>query len=61
MAVGLGLMRLPPCVFWAMTPREFSCAAASYSETGLSVGTPDRCVLNALQQRFPDQKGVNNG
>ncbi len=55
-ASGLGLLRLPPDVFWAMTPRELTLALRGLTGTVPSGGTPSlhRADLLALIQRFPD-------
>ncbi len=55
MAAGLGLLRLSPDAFWAMTPREF--AAAIGSLVPLSV-RPTRRDLGGLMQQFPDAAGT---
>jgi uncharacterized phage protein (TIGR02216 family) len=51
-AVGLGVLRLSPASFWAMTPLEFALAA------GLGRGgnrdVPDRRAMAALMAIFPD-------
>ena len=53
MAAGLGFLRLPPSVFWAMTPRELS-AALDWS-AGSSAPVPlARDGLAALSARYPD-------
>jgi uncharacterized phage protein (TIGR02216 family) len=54
MAIGFGLLRLPPQAFWAMTPREFERAASPYTEGRAS--HPDRRGLAALMTRFPDNR-----
>ena len=50
MRLGLGSLRLPPPVFWAMTPRELAASA------GLSGRPKDfrRSDLARLMARFPD-------
>ena len=54
MAAGLGLLRLPPQQFWAMTPRELAAALdAVLGRTG-TPQPPTRRELIALMQRFPD-------
>jgi uncharacterized phage protein (TIGR02216 family) len=53
-AAGLGLLRLPPAAFWAMTPRELSLAlrgVAGLSGLGATFARDD---LAALMRRFPD-------
>lgn len=50
MAAGLGLLRLSPADFWAMTPRELAAATGHRAEPG----APDRAALAALIKRFPD-------
>jgi uncharacterized phage protein (TIGR02216 family) len=52
MRVGLGLLRLSPGAFWAMTPIEFERAIAALiprQETA-----PGRGDLAALMRAFPD-------
>jgi uncharacterized phage protein (TIGR02216 family) len=56
MAAGLGLLRLPPAQFWAMTPRELSFAlGGALGLSGVSAQAPGRTELSALMQRFPDE------
>lgn len=52
MGVGLGLLRLSPGDFWAMTPREFAAACG----LGVSGGSaaPARDELARLMAEFPD-------
>ncbi len=54
MAIGLGVLRLSPRDFWAMTPIELGRAI-----NGLTGGTPmrpmTRAGLQALIARFPDR------
>lgn len=53
MAVGLGVLRLAPDVFWRMTPRELNAAIAG--ATGRAFfEAPTRDDLAALMRRFPD-------
>ncbi|MFO7855896.1 MAG: phage tail assembly chaperone [Paracoccaceae bacterium] len=55
MRVGLGVLRLPPEAFWAMTPREFAAAATALAE---AVPAPmSRGDLEALRARYPDAGG----
>jgi uncharacterized phage protein (TIGR02216 family) len=53
-AAGLGILRLPPAAFWAMTPREL--ALAMRGAAGISAFTPSlrRGDLADLMRRFPD-------
>lgn len=54
MAAGLGLLRLPPAQFWAMTPREL--AAALEGGLGLSSrATLVRTDLARLMHLYPDR------
>ncbi|MCO6389505.1 phage tail assembly chaperone [Aliihoeflea aestuarii] len=48
---GLGLLRLSPAVFWAMTPREFAFSAGLVRKR---TPAPERDDLQALMARFPD-------
>lgn len=56
MALGLGVLRLPPESFWSMSPREFSAAlrgALGLTETPDPMGRAD---LEALLARHPDKE-----
>jgi uncharacterized phage protein (TIGR02216 family) len=53
MHVGLGLLRLSPHDFWAMTPREF-LAATGLGRAGS--GALRRTDLAGLMALFPDRK-----
>lgn len=54
MALGLGLLGLPPAHFWSLTPKELEAAIAG------RLGRPSRSAaltssgLAALMHRFPD-------
>jgi uncharacterized phage protein (TIGR02216 family) len=51
---GLGVLRLPPAQFWAMTPRELALAVRAVRGT---IPEPiDRAALNELMQKFPDDR-----
>jgi uncharacterized phage protein (TIGR02216 family) len=53
MAIGLGVLRLPPPDFWAMTPVEFGRAVSGLM--GGADGAPmSRSSLDMLMARFPD-------
>ena len=52
MRLGLGVLRLPPEAFWAMTPRELEAAAAPLR--GAGGGPISRDAFAALRARFPD-------
>lgn len=54
MAAGLGMLRLAPAVFWAMTPRELEAALrGAFGVT--SVARPmSRADLSALMAAYPD-------
>lgn len=53
MAFGLGVLKLSPRQFWAMTPREL--AAAHAGVTGRGAGAPlDRGALERLMALHPD-------
>ncbi|MBO6554602.1 MAG: phage tail assembly chaperone [Roseitalea sp.] len=49
---GLGIMRLAPQAFWAMTPREL--AAAMSVAHGAGTLAPSRRTLEDLLSAFPD-------
>lgn len=50
MAFGLGVLRLPPAHFWAMTPRELAACMAPYTGPQ-ALGRGD---LERLMRAFPD-------
>jgi len=53
MAVGLGVLALPPSMFWAMTPRELE--AAIRGRMGVpSGGPPSKTDLAQMMRCFPD-------
>ncbi|HUF56383.1 MAG TPA: rcc01693 family protein [Thermohalobaculum sp.] len=54
MRVGLGLMRMPPEVFWGMTPREISRALEGAGLAPVGAAALRRGDLDALIARFPD-------
>jgi uncharacterized phage protein (TIGR02216 family) len=51
MTAGLGLLRLSPADFWAMTPREL---AAALDLAGRSGGGLSRVDLQRMIAAFPD-------
>ena len=53
LAVGLGVLRLPPEQFWRMTPREL--AAALRGLYGDAAAPLDRATFDELRSRFPDK------
>ncbi|MCB1491907.1 MAG: phage tail assembly chaperone [Rhodobiaceae bacterium] len=53
MALGLGVLRLSPEAFWAMTPRELEAALGGATGRAFRA-VPSRQDLDALMQRFPD-------
>jgi len=55
MRFGLGVLRLPPRQFWAMTPRELASAIAGVC--GVGPAPLDRGALKALMRRYPDGSG----
>jgi uncharacterized phage protein (TIGR02216 family) len=58
MEIGLGLLSLPPVVFWAMTPRELQAALTGRFGSVGRANRISRGDLDALMRRFPDEKGV---
>ena len=54
MAVGLGLLRLPPAHFWSMTPRELDAALRGLLGPVQSDAPLPRAALTHLMSRFPD-------
>lgn len=56
MRLGLGILRLAPKDFWAMTPRELAGAYEGVSGIAANARPLDRSNLEALMQRFPDKE-----
>jgi uncharacterized phage protein (TIGR02216 family) len=54
MACGLGLLRLRPADFWAMTPRELSLALKGAAGLPIGGNPLHRADLDRLMHRFPD-------
>lgn len=54
MQIGMGILRLAPREFWAMTLPELS-AAATGAGLGHAPETMTRETLDALRAAFPDQ------
>ena len=53
MQFGLGTLKLPPGVFWSLTPRElFACMHAN---TALPEPSISRRCLEVMQSRYPDK------
>jgi uncharacterized phage protein (TIGR02216 family) len=48
---GLGVLRLPPASFWAMTPRELALAIAAVNVGATPLRRND---LTELMTRYPD-------
>lgn len=56
MEAGLGTLRLPPPVFWAMTPRELEAALRGTFGVAHGPRPPSRADLAALMQAYPDEE-----
>jgi uncharacterized phage protein (TIGR02216 family) len=54
MAMGLGVLGLPPRDFWAMTPKELAAAIRGRTGSGPAPAMT-RGDLDALLARFPDE------
>jgi len=54
MAAGLGLLRLEPRAFWAMTVKELSAAFGALTGVAGRERPPDRAEMAAMMARFPD-------
>ena len=54
MALGLGILRLDPRAFWAMTVPEFTAAARTIMGPRASSALPTRHDLAYLMSQFPD-------
>ncbi len=56
LAIGLGVLRLPPEQFWKMTPREFAAALRGlYGDPQMPL---DRKTLENLAARYPDKRSI---
>lgn len=55
---GLGVLRLPPTQFWAMTPRELALAIRAVR--GAVPEPIDRAALDELMKLFPDRAEVKS-
>jgi uncharacterized phage protein (TIGR02216 family) len=56
MQIGLGVLGLTPIAFWSLTPRELQAALRGrlgFVAENLAFSRND---LDALMQRFPDEK-----
>ncbi|MFO1169359.1 MAG: rcc01693 family protein [Hyphomicrobiaceae bacterium] len=58
MAFGLGVLKLAPREFWAMTPRELGAALAGALPQARRTTPLRRDVFDGLMQRFPDALGM---
>ncbi len=58
MSAGLGVLRLSPKEFWAMTPRELDAALTGVFGPPSSPSPPARRDLTALMERFPDKESI---
>jgi uncharacterized phage protein (TIGR02216 family) len=54
---GLGVLRLPPVQFWAMTPRELALAIRAVR--GAVAEPIDRVTLDELMKQFPDREAIS--
>lgn len=54
MAIGLGLLRLPPRDFWAMTLPEFAAALRGLKGVAGDDTPLERPILTRLMALFPD-------
>nr|WP_267213129.1 rcc01693 family protein [Chelatococcus asaccharovorans] len=60
MAFGLGVLRLAPTEFWAMTPRELAAAIEGHTGRGLRSTPLGRERLAQLMAAFPDEAGPHD-
>jgi len=61
MAFGLGVLKLAPCDFWAMTPRELDAALAGHYGRGRFRRGPSRSELDDLMAEYPDNDDSDEG
>ena len=57
MATALGILRIEPRVFWAMTVKELTAAFGCFGRVGVE-GPPSRSALQTMMLRFPDQEAT---
>ena len=55
MGLGLGILRLAPAAFWAMTPHELTAAAEAVLGRAPPIA-PQRADLDRLMASFPDDR-----
>lgn len=55
MHAGLCLLRLPPDLFWALSPIEFFAMAGGFGSDASALPGPDRAALDRLMRAFPDR------
>jgi len=53
---GLGILRLSPKQFWAMTPRELNAAFVAVSKQHGALPPLKRSELEQLMDKFPDKE-----
>jgi len=53
---GLGILRLSPNQFWAMTPRELNAAFVAISARNGALAPLKRAELEQLMDQFPDKE-----
>ena len=61
MGFGLGVLRLAPRDFWAMSPRELVAAYRAVTGSASAGQAPARERLSELMARFPDGEKSNGG
>lgn len=59
MAVGLGVLRLNPRDFWAMTPKEIAAAFGALAPAADQA--PSRADLERMMAQFPDREERSHG
>lgn len=59
MQFGMGVLRLSPVDFWAMTPRELAAAMGAWSRAAAE--PPERHAVDRLLADFPDTQDTCDG
>ena len=59
MRFGLGVLRLAPAQFWAMTPRELAAAMGAWGAG--APAPPHRRSLDRMLDDFPDSQDMCDG
>ena len=57
MAIGLGVLKLEPKVFWSMTMKEIEVVVKAQLGKSNAIIAPTRARLRDLMKKYPDGSG----